>query len=167
MTLDLKTISVGSETGVQDIQSNFSAIKTVVESVQNSLSSPAEVVPFTDFKCLNGTNNGTAGNTHTMWMYNFSNFQILFYGLWINNINLTTAWAKKDVLSIPLKYFKFKYINFFSDIPSNEIITSGTAFSSSLDRDTGILNVSLREKAPLDGCWVRGYAILSDTKKLL
>lgn len=142
MALSLKTISVGSETGVQDIQSNFTTIKSAVDALQNSVS---EIKLFRDFTCMNGTNNGTAGNTADLILLNYQNYQILCLNLWVNNIKLTQAWQSKEIISITKSYFKFKKSTQISN-GAPEYFDYNASVDVTLDPVTGIITAHNRTK---------------------
>lgn len=146
MALSLKTISVGSETGVQDIQSNFTTIKSAVDALQNSVS---EIKIFRDFTCMNGTNNGTAGNTADLILLNYQTYQILCVNIWLNNINFTEAWQNKQVISVPKSYFKFSKSSLIST-GAPEFFDSNAVVDISLNPITGIITATNRTKTVND-----------------
>lgn len=159
MALSLKTISVGSETGVQDIQSNFTTIKSAVDALQNSVS---EIKLVRDFTCVNGTNNGTSGNISNITFLNFPKYQMMFFNSWINNINLSTPWQRKDIVSIPKKYFRFSKIANFTNYAPTWVVDGNKVIDVALDLETGIINVTSRQNVPIESASVQFYAIFTD-----
>lgn len=154
MALSLKTISVGSETGVQDIQSNFTTIKSAVDALQNSVS---EIKLVRDFTCMNGINNGTAGNKDNLILLNYPTYQILWASVWLNNLNLN-AWQSKQGVSIPKSYFKFNKCIFISGAPGEQM-ENGACLSADLDVSTGIVTFGTRSKSVSATRWMGQYII--------
>lgn len=127
-----------------------------------SLAPSEQIIVTRDFQCLNGTNNGTSGNTSDITFLNFPTYQMMFFNTWINNINATTAWQRKDVVSIPKKYFRFSKIANLTSYAPTWVIDGNKALDIALDLETGIINVSPRTNVPVDNASVQFYAIFTN-----
>lgn len=140
MALSLKTISVGSETGVQDIQSNFTTIKSAVDALQDGTPT---ITKISDYTCLNGVN---ATEHEPIIMLNYQTYQILCINMWLNNINLSNAWQSKTILSIPKSYIRFRNkLNLSVGAP--EYWDNGGIVSLEIELSTGQIVVFNRNKA--------------------
>lgn len=101
------------------------------------------IVEFIDFQCMNGANNGDSGNTSYIRILNFPTFQLMNFDVWLNHIDLTGAWKSKQVISIPLKYLRFKNSTTIAG-GAPEYFDSNAVADANLDAKTGIITASNR-----------------------
>lgn len=139
MALSLKTISVGSETGVQDIQSNFTTIKSAVDTLQDGIST-IQVLTNEDYQILNGVN--FAGKIHIL---NYQTHQLIFISGWVSNLNMG-AWQTKAICSIPKSYLRFSNLSNMILSPA-EYFDSNTALGGYMDGPTREVRATTRAKS--------------------
>lgn len=140
MALSLKTISVGSETGVQDIQLNFTTIKSAVDALQ--VAAPT-ITKVSDYTHLNGTRHDDQDKP--ILILNYQTYQIVLINIWLTGINLD-PWKNKAVLSIPKSYLRFTD-SYNQHLISAEYFDNNEPITASLDASTGQVSVSTRNKA--------------------
>lgn len=121
-----------------------------------------EIIVTKEFKALNGTSNGTP-NTSNLLIMNYPNYQVMTINAWLNGLNLNTAWQRKDVLSLPLKYFRFNGYHLYGRTPS-WVIDANKSMDLSFNRETGIISVSPRQNVPIESASVEFTLILTDVE---
>ncbi len=136
MALSLKTISVGSETGVQDIQSNFTTIKSAVDALQVAAPTIQKILvsQCTPLNSATGFNSNAA-----VWLLTYQTYQIFVYDLWFNGVTIN-PWQSKGILSVPKSYFKHPKMINITNLPI-EICnySDGTILGTEFHPDTGII----------------------------
>lgn len=106
-----------------------------------------------DFTCINGTFNSSGpGNPNTadIVFLNFPTFQIMLINMWLNGINITSYWTKKEVIKIPKSHFKFTKVNLYPLVPSSRV-NGSQALDVTFSLETGIVSLSTRDNTAPNG----------------
>lgn len=119
MALSLKTISVGSETGVQDIQSNFTTIKSAVDNTSTEEWTISGVTPINGGKLItDGASSNVGYKKFKIDGVNFVTLCIRFSG----NV-------ESKLVQLPFSVYGYNVYRTFNDLlailENNTIALSG------------------------------------------
>ena len=153
MAVSINSIPRGDENGLTKINTNFSALKTVAETLQGQTPT---VRWSTDYTVLNGIT--SAISKYPILFLTFPNFQIMTISIFLNNINIEKAWTGKDVISVPKGYIKHSKANIIDTLPASAY---QTPFDLNFNPSTGIINLYNRNNK-LTGNMVKAIVVLYD-----
>lgn len=153
-----KSRAQGAEANLSNrINAESNRAKGVENSINANISRILGQIPTIevtrDFTCMNDTFNSSGpGNPNTadIVFLNFPTFQIMLINMWLNRINITSYWTKKEVIKIPKSHFKFTKGNLYPLVPSSRV-NGSQALDVTFSLETGIVSVSTRDNTAPDG----------------